>query len=196
MVCPMNSVTRTSTGGTGCDDLRTSPVNVVDPTELADDERDHLGHVAEDAARTGTIDLATLPESVRDQLRFALDAYSRGETVAAVANGKPLTSNEAAKLLGMSRAHLARLCGEGRVESFTVGNALRISADEVMRILTERGRARAAVDPPVQAVRLPSKIVALGSQPCDLRLRAWASPGSDMPTFYRKEGRPGVTLVR
>ncbi len=122
--------------------MRTSPLNVVDPTELADEDRERLGHVADDAARTGTIDLATLPEPVREQLRFALDAFARGETVAAVANGKPLTSNEAAKLLGMSRTHLARLCEEGRIESFNVGNALRISADEVMRILAERGRAK------------------------------------------------------
>ena len=28
------------------------------------------------------------------------------------------------------------------IENFTVGNALRIPADEVMRILTERGRAK------------------------------------------------------
>jgi excisionase family DNA binding protein len=129
----------TTTGGTL---MRTSPVNVVDPTELADDERDRLGHLADDVARTGTIDLAALPIAVREQLRFALDAYARGETVSAVATGKPLTSNEAAKLLGMSRSHLARLCDEGRIECFTVGNALRISADEVMRILTERGRAK------------------------------------------------------
>ncbi len=90
---------------------------------------------------------------MRTQFRFALDAFARGETVAAVANGKPLTSNEAAKLLGMSRTHLARLCEEGRIESFAVGNALRIPADEVMRILTERGRAKtdaraAAATPP------------------------------------------------
>lgn len=124
--------------------MRTSPVNVVDPTELSEDERDRLGHVADDVARTGTIDLATLPEPVREQLRFAFDAYARGETVAAVANGKPLTSNEAAKLLGMSRTHLARLCDDGRIESFAVGNALRIPADEVRRILTERGRAKTA----------------------------------------------------
>lgn len=117
-------------------------MNVVDPTELAEDERERLGHVADDAARTGTINLANLPEPVLEQLRFALDAFARGETVATVANGKPLTSNEAAKLLGMSRTHLTRLCEEGRIESFNVGNALRISADEVVRILSERPRAK------------------------------------------------------
>ncbi len=122
--------------------MRTSPVNVVDAADLAADERDQLRHVAEDAVTSGRIVLESLPEAVRAQLLFAVDAYARGESVAAVATGKPLTSNEAAKLLGMSRTHLTRLCEEGRIESFTVGNALRIPADEVMRILTERGRAR------------------------------------------------------
>lgn len=122
--------------------MRTSPVNVVDPTDLAADEREHLQRVAEDAAASGSIDIKSLPAAVREQLLFAVDAYSRGETVAAVATGKPLTSTEAAKLLGMSRTHLTRLCDEGRIESFTVGNALRIPADDVMRILTERGRVK------------------------------------------------------
>ena len=79
---------------------------------------------------------------MREQLLFAVEAYARGQSVAAVATGKPLTSTEAAKLLGVSRTHLTRLCEEGRIESFTVGNALRIPADEVMRILTERGRVK------------------------------------------------------
>jgi excisionase family DNA binding protein len=71
-----------------------------------------------------------------------LGARARGPRPVRLRGGKPLTSNEAAKLLGMSRNHLARLCEEGRKESFTVGNALRIPADEVMRILTERGHAK------------------------------------------------------
>jgi len=31
----------------------------------------------------------------------------------------------------MSRTHLTRLCDEGRIESFPVGNALRVPAEEV-----------------------------------------------------------------
>ena len=122
--------------------MRTSPVNIVDPTDLAAEERERLQHAAAVAETSGKIDLETLPPAVREQLLFAIEAYARGESIAAVATGKPLTSTEAAKLLGMSRTHLARLCNEGRSESFTVGNAVRIPADEVMRILTERGRAK------------------------------------------------------
>lgn len=122
--------------------MRTSPVNIVDPSDLAADERARLQHVADDAATGGKIDLDSLPPAVQQQFVFAIDAYTRGESVAAVATQKPLTSTEAAKLLGVSRTHLIRLCEEGHVASLTVGNALRIPADEVIRILTERGRMK------------------------------------------------------
>ena len=124
--------------------MRTSPMNVVDPTDFAPDDRQRLQQAAETATSSGKLDLEALPDAVRKQLLFALEAYARGESVAAIAAGKSLTSTEAAKLLGMSRTHLTRLCEEGRIDSFTIGNALRIEADEVMRILAERGRAKSA----------------------------------------------------
>lgn len=114
----------------------------VDATELPSDERDRVGAAADDAKHNGTLDLTSLPDDVRAQLLFALDAVARGEQVTAVASGKPLTTTEAAELLGMSRTHLRRLCIEGRVPSFTVGNSLRIDSGTVMTILRERGRIR------------------------------------------------------
>lgn len=122
--------------------MRSSPVSVVDPAELPPAELETLQTAAHIAASSGSLDLQALPNAVREQLLFALAAYARGESVAAIAAGKPLTTNEAAKLLGMSRTHLIRLCDEGLVASFHVGSALRVSSDEVMRILVERGRAR------------------------------------------------------
>jgi excisionase family DNA binding protein len=122
--------------------VRNSPLSVVDPGDLQSHDRENLQRAAEDAAASGTIDLASLPAAVRAQLLFAIDAYRRGETVAAIATtGKPLTSTEAAKALGMSRTHLARMCDEGRIASFAVGSARRVPADEIMRILRERATA-------------------------------------------------------
>lgn len=122
--------------------MRNSPVVTVDPTELADDARDRLDAAVDEAKSSGKLDLSALPDDLRAQLLFALDAVARGEQVAAVASGKPLTTTEAAELLGMSRTHLSRLCKEGRVPSFTVGNSLRIDSETVMTILRERGRIR------------------------------------------------------
>lgn len=92
--------------------------------------------------RVSDIEPCNGPTSTNLCAAIALDAFARGEQVAAVASGKPLTTTEAANLLGMSRTHLSRLCKEGRVPSFPVGNSLRIESETVMTILRERGRIR------------------------------------------------------
>lgn len=122
--------------------MRNSPVLTVDPTELPAEERGRLDAAVDEAKQSGKLDLSSLPDDVRAQLLFALEAINRGEQVAAVASGKPLTTTEAADLLGMSRTHLTRLCKEGRVPSFTVGSSLRVDSQTVMTILRERGRIR------------------------------------------------------
>ena len=122
--------------------MRNSPVVTVDPAALPAGERDRLDAVVEDAKISGRLDLSSLPGDVRAQLLFALDAMVRGQQVAAVASGKPLTTTEAAQLLGMSRTHLARLCKDGRVPSFVVGNSLRIDSETVMTMLRKRGQIR------------------------------------------------------
>lgn len=121
---------------------RNSAMTEVDPGDFAEEEQAALRSAVDAAEKSGSLNLGALPESVREQLRHALSALSRGESVATIANGKPLTSTEAAKLLGMSRSHLTRMCDEERIHSFTVGNALRIPAEEVMRILGERGQSK------------------------------------------------------
>ena len=122
--------------------MRNSPVATVDPDDLVDTDRTAVGAALDVAKSSGVLDVAALPGDVRAQLFFALDAVARGKHVATVADGKPLTTTEAAELLGMSRTLLTRLCKEGRVPSYTVGSSLRIDADTVMTILRERGRIK------------------------------------------------------
>lgn len=122
--------------------MRNSPIATVDPADLLDTDRARVAALLDDAKASGRLDLAALPEEVRSQLLFALDAVARGKQVAAVADGKPLTTTEAAELLGMSRTLLTRLCNEGRIPSYTVGTSLRIDSDTVMTILRERGRIK------------------------------------------------------
>lgn len=123
--------------------MRNSPIVTVDPNTMPAEARSSLASALRDANETNTIDLSSLPTEVRAQLLFALDAIYHGRTVAAVAHGKPLTTTEAADLLGMSRSHLSRLCREGRIPSYKVGSSLRIDADTIMTILRERARLRA-----------------------------------------------------
>lgn len=120
--------------------MRNSPVVAVDPDDLPTAARARLTDAARRASEHGTIDLAVLPAEVREQLQFALDAIAHGQKVAAVAQGKALTTTEAAELLGMSRSHLTRLCKEGRIPSYPVGTSLRVDADTVLTILRERTR--------------------------------------------------------
>lgn len=124
--------------------MRNAPVLVVDPSGFTDDERESVAEVANETQRgENTIDLDRLPDVVADQLRFALDALQKGEIVAAITDGKPLTTTEAAKLLGMSRSHLLRLCDEGRVVTHSIGSHQRIPTSEVVRILQSRANATA-----------------------------------------------------
>lgn len=53
--------------------------------------------------------------------------------------------DEAAKLLGMSRTHLIRLCDEGLVASFHVGSALTQEQADMVRA-TERAAFRNLAD--------------------------------------------------
>lgn len=121
--------------------VRNSPVLTVDV--LDDPSRSQVEAAVEDAKKDGTIDLNSLPQDVRAQVFFALDALAHGRSVAAlITDGKPLTTTEAAEALGMSRSHLQQLCDEGRIPSYRVGTSRRIDADVVLQILQARARAR------------------------------------------------------
>jgi excisionase family DNA binding protein len=114
----------------------------VVPAELGNDERARLATSLEVARASGNLDLSALPVVVRAQLFFTLDALASGQRVAVIAGGKPLTTTEAAAILGMSRTLLSRLCKEGSLPSFTVGTSLRIDAETVLAILGERERVK------------------------------------------------------
>ena len=75
--------------------MRTSPVNVVDPTDMAGNERDNLSHIVEEIVESGTIKLDALPEPLRAQLLFALDACAKGQVVASGDNNQVLVWNYA-----------------------------------------------------------------------------------------------------
>ena len=81
--------------------MRNSPVATVDPDDLVDTDRTAVGAALDVAKSSGVLDVAALPGDVRAQLFFALDAVARGKHVATVADGKPLTTTEAAEPMRM-----------------------------------------------------------------------------------------------
>jgi excisionase family DNA binding protein len=147
--------------------MRNSPVLAVNPDSLDEADRIRLSAGTVVAEQTGMIDLSQLPKEVATQLLSALQALSRGETVAVVARGKALTTTEAASLLGMSRSHLIQLCDEGRVDSYLNGTQRRIPSAEIQRILVERNNFRIASRPAAETIAqdsLNQTPGALGSQ--------------------------------
>lgn len=65
------------------------------------------------------------------KLAKLLEAQREGHDVAVVEAAKEYTTTEAAKLLGISRAHLSRLIREGKVRSHKVGSHHRVTAREI-----------------------------------------------------------------
>lgn len=131
--------------------MRTSPVLTVDPSNLLGADIQRVREAVDVVKHENKLDVANLPDAVREQLVVALEAIAHGQSVASVVIGdKPLTTTEAAKLLGMSRSHFSRLCDEGRIPSFTVGNARRVDSEVVLNMLRERSalvdRMRAGAD--------------------------------------------------
>lgn len=123
--------------------MRNSPVTTLDPAQLDDAERALVVGAVSAIDDSGVIDFDGLPDAVKAQVFMTLRALAHGNAVASVVSkGKPLTTTEAAEVLGMSRSYLMRLCDEGRIPNYRVGTARRIDADVVTEILAERTKAR------------------------------------------------------
>lgn len=76
-----------------------------------------------------------------------LEARQKGRDVSIVESAKEYTTTEAAKMLGISRAHLSRLIRDGKVRSYKVGSHHRITAREIesqqtMKMLRENPNAQ------------------------------------------------------
>ena len=117
---------------------------LLETPQLETVEQKVVEQLAHEATNTGHLDLNALPPAVRASAMFALAAFARGERVTTLVTGsKDLTSTQAADVLGVSRAHLMRMCDEGRIGNYKTGSHLRIPVPEITRILAERSRAMA-----------------------------------------------------
>src|SRR5699024_5961928 len=92
------------------------------------------------------IEIQLRPEDAA-KLAELLEAQSTGREISMVESTKEYTTTEAAKLLGISRAHLSRLIRDGKIRSHKVGSHHRITAREIesqqtMKRLRENPHAR------------------------------------------------------
>jgi len=89
----------------------------------------------------------TLPTSAYDALVEILDLLSHGSCVRIVPIDEELTTEEAARLLGVSRPHLVKLLEKGELPFTKVGARRRVRAADLARYLelrTEQQRASRA----------------------------------------------------
>jgi len=74
----------------------------------------------------------TLPDDVQRVLALVAHEMATGNGVAVVPVHHELTTHEAAAVLHVSRPHLIRMLGEGRLPSRKVGTHRRVRFDDVM----------------------------------------------------------------
>jgi excisionase family DNA binding protein len=85
-----------------------------------------------------------IPASLQLVLDQAVESLAAGESVAVVAMGQQLTTQEAADLLGVSRQYLVRLLDSGRIPSVRTGSHRRVRLDDVLHFKALRDRERMA----------------------------------------------------
>lgn len=83
-----------------------------------------------------------LPESVFYFLRRVTEVLARGDELALVPVAKPLTTQQAADILNVSRQYLVRLLDEGRIPSTKTGTHRRLLLKDVLAYKEQRDHDR------------------------------------------------------
>lgn len=87
---------------------------------------------------------ANLPESVYQILRDVVRHMARGDAISLVPRGRELTTQQAAKILSISRPFLIRLLDRGDIPYTRVGTHRRLKLEDVLAYRERRARVRRA----------------------------------------------------
>lgn len=93
----------------------------------------------------GGTEAIVVPRSVLELLVRVLGSLSAGEGITVVPAHAELTTQQAADILNVSRPHLVKLLGEGRIEYRTVGTHRRVLAQSLMDFMKADDQRRRAV---------------------------------------------------
>jgi len=83
-----------------------------------------------------------LPKPLNDLVANIVEAMKRKEAVILMREDDALTTQEAAKFLGLSRQFFVRLLGEGKIPHHRVGTHRRVYFNDLVTYQRERSRAR------------------------------------------------------
>jgi len=81
-----------------------------------------------------------LPPSILRVLQFALHHMAHGDAFAIIPETKMLTTNEAARMLNVSRPFLVQLLGKGEIKFTKVGAHHRLTLRDVLEYKQRRDR--------------------------------------------------------
>lgn len=84
----------------------------------------------------------TMPAEVLSLLRYALDAWTRGNGVTLTVQTKLLSTQQAAELIGCSRQHVVSLMDAGVIPGRKVGTHRRIKLQDVLAYIEEEDKQR------------------------------------------------------
>ncbi|MHB1469069.1 MAG: helix-turn-helix domain-containing protein [Solirubrobacteraceae bacterium] len=97
-----------------------------------------------DSARLldGAGNAAEIPASALRAFRLVVRRMAEGETLALLAHGDELTTQQAAELLNVSRPHVIKLLEEGEIAFHKVGSHRRIATSDVLAYRARRNARR------------------------------------------------------
>jgi excisionase family DNA binding protein len=85
-----------------------------------------------------------LPDAIFSILERVTEVLARGDSIAVVAVGQELTTQQAADLLNVSRQYLVRLLDEGRIPFRKTGQHRRVRIEDVVSFKERRDKERRA----------------------------------------------------
>jgi len=94
--------------------------------------------------KASAVATVTLPEAIVDILFHVAENLSKGRAVALVAFDSQLSTQQAARFLGVSRPHLVKLLERGEIDYTKVGAHRRIKFEDVVRFKENRDAKRRA----------------------------------------------------
>jgi len=104
------------------------------------DELSHMRRTARLVDSDG--EAIEIPACALHALQLVVEGMARGQTLALVAHGSELTTQEAADLLHVSRPHLVKLLDDGVIDHYKVGTHRRVRLDDVLDYRARRAGVR------------------------------------------------------
>lgn len=126
--------------------MKAGPDHRIEPSEVSPEILRQLEGVVQDCQRPALVgqngEHIELPEALSDLLAFVVDAMKRRQAVFVMPEDKALTTQAAARFLGMSRPYLLRLLDAGKIPFHRVGTHRRIVLHDLRAYQAQRDTDR------------------------------------------------------